>query len=84
MRSDKVVLNLRQFMLRQEVLKTYKDILKTCYKIDDHTYRKEIIEWTRHDFKMNKHLSDETGIKISLTRAKMSLKELTTSIDMAK
>ncbi|CAF1055285.1 unnamed protein product [Brachionus calyciflorus] len=84
MKADKIVLNLKQFMLRREVLKAYKDILKACYSIQDDSYRNEMINWTRHDFKMNKNLTDEAGIKISLTRAKMSLKELQTSINMAK
>lgn len=48
-------------MLRREVLKTYKDILKTCNRIEDESYRKELINWSRHDFRMNKNLTDEVN-----------------------
>lgn len=46
-------------MLRREVLKCYKDILKTVYKIEDKMYKTYLINWTRSDFKANKTLNDE-------------------------
>lgn len=48
-------------MLRSEVLKLYRDILRTIKKIPDDFYRKEMAQWARDDFKKNKHLSDEVS-----------------------
>ena len=48
-----------QFMLRSEVLKLYRDILRTVRKIPDDHYREEMKIWAQQDFKKNMHLTDE-------------------------
>lgn len=50
---------LLQFMLRSEVLKLYRNMLRTIKKIPDKQQQKEMIEWVRHDFTNNQHLQDE-------------------------
>ena len=49
-------------MIRSEVLKLYRDILRATKKIPDEYYRDEMARWARQDFKNNKHLSDEVCI----------------------
>jgi hypothetical protein len=50
---------LLQFILRSEVLKLYRNMLRTIKKIPDKQQQKEMIEWVRHDFTSNQHLQDE-------------------------
>ena len=52
-------ISLFQFMIRQQVLKLYRQILRTVYKIQDDASRKELLEWARHDFRKYKGLQDE-------------------------
>ena len=49
-------------MVRSEVLKLYRDILRTVRKIPDEYYREEMARWARRDFKTNKHLTDEVHV----------------------
>ena len=53
---------LEKFMTRKEVLKTYKQLVKSINRIDDMSYRTELTNWLRHDFKLNKNLSDEVRL----------------------
>ena len=53
--------SLFQFMIRSEVLKLYRDILRSVRKIPDEYYREEMARWVRRDFKNNKHLTDEVS-----------------------
>jgi hypothetical protein len=46
-------------MLRSEVLKLYRNILRTVKKIPDEYYRNEMKYWARDNFENNKHLTDE-------------------------
>lgn len=48
-----------QFVIRSEVLKLYRDLLRAVKQIPDEYYRKEMRQWARDDFKKNKHLTDE-------------------------
>lgn len=50
-----------KFLIRREVLKVYKDIIKYVNRIDDATYRVELTKWARHDFRMNKKLTDQVN-----------------------
>ena len=50
---------LLQFILRSEVMKLYRNMLRTIKKIPDKQQQKEMIEWVRHDFTSNQHLQDE-------------------------
>jgi hypothetical protein len=47
-----------QFMVRRQVLQMYKDLVKTVNQIGDASYRVELTEWLRRDFKQNKNLTD--------------------------
>lgn len=46
-------------MLRQQVLKMYRDFMRLVRLADKESDRKEITAWIREDFKMNKNLKDE-------------------------
>ncbi len=48
-----------KFLIRQEVLKTYKQLLKSINRVDDKSYRYYLIDWLRNDFKANKNIKDE-------------------------
>ena len=48
-------------MLRQEVLKVYKQIIKSVSKIDDDYYRTDMKMWARNDFKANMKMTDEVS-----------------------
>ncbi|XP_077541594.1 putative glutamate receptor [Haemaphysalis longicornis] len=52
-------MTLKRFMLRQEVLKLYRDTMRTIRAVDDERQRKELRAWARHDFDINKHVEDE-------------------------
>lgn len=73
-----------QFLLRQEVLKLYRDIFRTTHLITDKSTRSELEEWARSDFKNNKHHKDETDIKNLLQHGKKSLKDLRNSLALSK
>jgi len=80
----KPLLTLKQFLVRRQVLQLYKDLLKGAYKIGDESSRDGIVIWIRSDFKVNKSLANEIDIQAALSRGKLSLRELQTSINMAK
>jgi len=70
-------LNLKQFMLRQEVLKLYREVLRTAKKVDE---KKEIISWARSDIEQHRLQTDENVIRNLLFNGKQMLKELQSSI----
>ncbi|XP_071114439.1 LYR motif-containing protein 2-like [Haliotis cracherodii] len=74
----------KRFMLRTEVLKLYRDILRAIRQVPDPDHKRELKEWARHDFKQNKHHQDEETIKMMLTKGRMSLKELESAIHLAR
>ncbi|XP_068617312.1 LYR motif-containing protein 2 [Battus philenor] len=80
----KKALNLKQFLLRQEVLKLYREIFRTLRKVPDETTRLELKDWARSDFKNNKHHTDETAIKSMLFYGRKSLKDLERSLGLSK
>ena len=82
-RTLKSALNLKQFMLRQEVLKLYKDIYRTINNIPDESGRKEMKKWLSDDFRKNKDLKDEIAIKMSIQVGMRSLKELQNSLELS-
>lgn len=45
-------------MLRQEVLKLYREVVRTAYKVDKDR-RTEIISWARSDFETHRFQSNE-------------------------
>lgn len=82
-RTLKSALSLKQFMLRQEVLKLYKDIYRTINNIPDESSRKEMKKWLSDDFRKNKDLKDEIAIKMSINVGMRSLKELQNSLELS-
>jgi hypothetical protein len=82
-RIAKTTLNLKQFMLRQEVLKLYRDLHRAVRRIPDESSRKEMQIWVREDFKKNKTQTEEIQIKMSMQVGLRSLKELQTSLELS-
>lgn len=72
-----------QFLLRQEVIKLYRDIFRTIRKIPNPKDRIDLIEWTRSDFRNNKNHTDEIVIKMLIHNGKRSLNELSTNLDLS-
>lgn len=79
----KTALNLKQFMLRQEVLKLYRDLHRTIKKVPDESSRKELRLWLREDFRKNKLQTEEIQIKMSMQVGLRSLKELQTIVELS-
>lgn len=76
-------MNLKQFMLRQEVLKLYRDLYRTINKVPDVSSRKDLKIWLREDFKKNKSQTEEITIKMAMQVGLRSLKELRTSLELS-
>ncbi|ETN63029.1 LYR motif-containing protein 2 [Anopheles darlingi] len=76
-------LNLKQFMLRQEVLKLYRTIFRTIRQVPDAGTRQELREWARSDFRLNRGQTDELAIKMLMQHANRTLKELQTSLELS-
>ncbi|EEC14899.1 LYR motif-containing protein, putative, partial [Ixodes scapularis] len=73
-----------QFMLRQQVLKLYRDALRTIRNVPDESQREELRMWVRHDIENNKGLQDEDFIKMHIARGKLALKELQSTLQLSK
>ncbi|XP_045499119.1 LYR motif-containing protein 2 [Colias croceus] len=80
----KNAMGLKQFLLRQEVLKLYRDIFRTLRKVPDKSTRDELRDWAKTDFKNNKHHTDETVIKSMLHYGRKSLKDLQRSLALSE
>ncbi|XP_055706022.1 LYR motif-containing protein 2 [Phlebotomus papatasi] len=76
-------LTLKQFMLRQEVLRLYRDIFRTIRRVPQPENRLELQEWARRDFRSNRHHTDETSIKMMLQYGRRCLTELQNSLDLS-
>jgi hypothetical protein len=48
-------------MLRQQVLKLYRSLLRAIRGIDDDESKNEVLQWVRTDFRNNKHHTDEVS-----------------------
>lgn len=70
-------------MLRQEVLKLYREIWRTTRLVPDKHSQRELREWARHDFQLNRSQSDEVAIKMLLQSGRRSLTELKTSLELS-
>ncbi|XP_033741028.1 uncharacterized protein LOC117327903 isoform X2 [Pecten maximus] len=55
----KHAMSLSRFMLRSQVIKLYRDMMRIVYNVKDLDQRKALIDFIRHDFKCNKHVEDE-------------------------
>ncbi|XP_011187960.1 LYR motif-containing protein 2 [Zeugodacus cucurbitae] len=79
----KTALNLKQFMLRQEVLKLYREIFRTIRLVPDKSNQRELRDWARHDFRTHSGQTDEMAIKMMMQYGRRSLTELQTSLDLS-
>ncbi|KAL1454442.1 hypothetical protein WDU94_010697 [Cyamophila willieti] len=77
-------LSLRHFLLRAEVISLYRTFLRTAKEIPDEKSRQEMIGWIRQEFKANKHLTDETSIKMMIQYGQRGLKEVESSVGLVK
>ncbi|XP_055386831.1 LYR motif-containing protein 2 [Condylostylus longicornis] len=76
-------LSLKEFMLRQEVLKLYRDIFRTIRQVPDKNSQLELKQWARHDFRINSMQKDELAIKMLIQHGKRSLTELKNSLQLS-
>ncbi|XP_041351986.1 LYR motif-containing protein 2-like [Gigantopelta aegis] len=77
-------MSLKRFIRRSEVLKLYRDILRTLKQVSNEEYRQELKKWARRDFENSRHQDDEEAIKMLLTKGRMQLKELTRTLQLSR
>lgn len=70
-------------MLRQEVLKLYREIFRTIRRVPDKASQSDLKEWARSDFRNNMHHSEELAIKMLMQHGRRSLTELKTSLSLS-
>lgn len=70
-------------MLRQNVLKLYRDILRTIRLVPDKSNQAELRQWARTDFRSNMHHKDELTIKMMLQHGQRSLNTLNASLGLS-
>ncbi|KAK7488981.1 hypothetical protein BaRGS_00019785 [Batillaria attramentaria] len=70
------------FILRSEVLRLYRDMLRTIKRIPSQQQREELQTWVRTDFENNKHHTDEEVIRMMITKGRISLKELEQTVNL--
>ncbi|KAL8611419.1 hypothetical protein ACOMHN_014474 [Nucella lapillus] len=73
-------LSLKRFILRSEVLRLYRDMLRVVKRVPSTQQQTELHRWIRTDFENNKHHTDEEAIRMMITKGRMSLKELEQSL----
>lgn len=72
-----------QFMIRQQVLKLYRDIFRTIRHIPDKSNQNEMKQWARSDFRANMHHTDENTIKMCLQQGQRSFTQLRTNLELS-
>ena len=82
----RAALTLKQFLLRQEVLKLYRSFFRTIRHLPDERQKLEVANWVRADFKANKDLpvENEDHIKHLFYNGEKMLKELKQSVDLSR
>lgn len=81
---NKPILNLKQFILKQDVKTLYRRIFRAIKEVPDEHYRQELKTWARTDFRNNSHHTDEIAIKMCIKYGERCLRELETSLNLAK
>ena len=81
----KPFLTLNQFMVRGQVLKQYRQFIRTAGRLPDKRGSEDVMAWVRADFKTNASIahSEEDKIKALLLHGEKMLKELKQSVDLA-
>jgi len=84
--KSRVTLTLKQFMLRQEVLKLYRNFFRTIRQLPDENQKRDVADWVRADFKAYKNVSveNEVQIKSLMFNGEKMLRELKQSVDLSK
>ena len=80
-------LTLKQFMLRQQVLKLYRDFFRTTAKLEDAGQREEIRALIRADFRANRNIDsnmEEDKVKSLMFHGQKMLQELKQNVDLSK
>ena len=86
MGSGNKILTLKQFMIRQEVLKLYRTFFRTIYKLPDKRQQEEMAIWVRSDFKANANIdpANEDQIKALLYQGQKMHNELKNNVDFSQ
>ena len=81
----KTFLTLNQFMVRGQVIKQYRQFIRTSRRLTDKRAGDDVLEWVRADFRSNSKIanSEEDKIKSLLLYGEKMLKELKQSVDLA-
>ncbi|XP_071819052.1 LYR motif-containing protein 2-like [Apostichopus japonicus] len=77
-------LNLKKFLLRQQVIKLYRDAFKVIRTVEETNQKAELTLWTREEFKRNKMQTDEAAIKMLIMQGRQTLNEMQQAVNMAK
>ena len=86
MAGARPALTLKQFMLRQEVLKLYRTLFRTLRQLPDKSQQLETAAWVREDFKANKNIdpAQEDRIKALVYQGQKMLNELKNNVEFSK
>ncbi|KAM9330267.1 LYR motif-containing protein 2 [Gastrophryne carolinensis] len=77
-------LNLRQFMVRQQVLTLYRRIFRVTRRIPDPADRHYLQDWARREFRSNQAASDEMAIRMMITQGQQQVQELERALNLAQ
>ncbi len=79
--------SIRHFLLRQQVIKLYRDFFRIARRMPDSTKRTELTNWIRSDFRAYGNLDiveQEETVKALLYSGQKMLRELKQSADLAE
>ncbi|KAJ7783449.1 hypothetical protein DFH07DRAFT_787763 [Mycena maculata] len=71
-----MVLSLRHFILKVEVLNLYRDAIRGSRAIHDPLTRRETIAWIRSEFERNRHLTDLDLIEDKLKMGRREIRQI--------
>ncbi|KAJ7462690.1 hypothetical protein B0H11DRAFT_91016 [Mycena galericulata] len=71
-----MVLTLRHFILKQQVLNLYRYAIRSSRAIHDPLARQETIVWIRSEFERNRHLTDLALIEDKLKTGRREIREI--------
>ena len=83
---EKPALTLKQFMVRRQVLKLYKDFFRTVRRLPEGQERRELADLVRDDFKRHKGVSpaEEERVLALFHHGQRSLNELKQTLDLSR
>lgn len=58
--------------------------MRAIKRVEDQNHQNELKEWARRDFRSNAHHQDEITIKMLIKYGEQCLKQLETSLNLAK